>query len=98
MTQLIKNLVFEGGGIKGIAYAGALEELENQGILLSSIENVAGTSVGAITALLLGLNYPINEIKILLYKINLISMQDDSPGFIRDFFRLIKHYGIYQGN
>ena len=41
------NLVFEGGGVKGIAYAGALEELENKGIL-QNIRRVGGTSTGAI--------------------------------------------------
>jgi len=46
------NLVFEGGGIKGIAYAGALEVLEKENIL-SDIKRVAGTSAGAITATLL---------------------------------------------
>jgi len=29
----IKNLVFEGGGMKGIAYAGAIAELEKRGVL-----------------------------------------------------------------
>ena len=42
--------VFEGGGAKGIAYAGALEELEAQGV---SFGAVAGASAGAITAALI---------------------------------------------
>lgn len=46
-----KNLVFKGGGIRGIAYAGALEVLESYGIL-PQIERVAGTSAGALTATL----------------------------------------------
>jgi len=44
-----KHLVFEGGGVRGIAYAGAIEVLESNGIL-NSIESVTGTSAGAITA------------------------------------------------
>ncbi len=43
-----KNLVFEGGGVRGIAYAGALKVLEERG-LLQSVERVGGTSVGAVT-------------------------------------------------
>lgn len=32
MTYHFRNLVFEGGGVKGIAYLGALQELEQRGI------------------------------------------------------------------
>lgn len=67
MKQLIKNLVFEGGGVKGLAYIGALEELANHGVSLDKIENVAGASVGSLTALLLALNYSISDIKMFLY-------------------------------
>ncbi|MBI5727740.1 MAG: patatin, partial [Ignavibacteriales bacterium] len=33
MDYQFKNLVFEGGGVKGIAYVGALEVLTNVGIV-----------------------------------------------------------------
>ena len=46
-----RNLVFKGGGVRGIAYMGALEVLEEEGVL-GSIERVAGTSSGAIAATL----------------------------------------------
>lgn len=36
----IKNLVFEGAGIRGIAYAGAIETLEKK-LLINGIEKVA---------------------------------------------------------
>lgn len=45
-----RNLVFKGGGVRGIAYLGALKYLYEHG-LMSTIERVAGTSAGAITAL-----------------------------------------------
>ena len=60
-----ENLIFEGGGVKGIAYAGALEVLEAQGIL-SAARNVAGTSAGAITATLVALNFSAKEINLLM--------------------------------
>ncbi|HAU1191366.1 TPA: patatin-like phospholipase family protein [Legionella pneumophila] len=44
-----KNLVFRGGGSKGVAYVGALQSLSEQGVL-ENIENVAGSSAGAMTA------------------------------------------------
>ena len=33
MTYPFRNLVFEGGGVKGIAYVGALEVLEKEDII-----------------------------------------------------------------
>lgn len=62
MTRQLRNLVFEGGGVKGVAYVGALEKLEERNIL-SEIERVGGTSAGAITALLVGLNYSPEKIR-----------------------------------
>lgn len=50
-----KNLVFKGGGVRGIAYIGALEFLYQQG-LMRSVERTAGTSAGAITATVVALN------------------------------------------
>ena len=50
-----KNLVFRGGGMKGSAYTGALEVLDEKG-LLKQIKRVVGSSVGAITATLVSFN------------------------------------------
>lgn len=55
-----KNLVFEGGGVKGIAYIGAIEILGAAGIL-DQIEKVAGASAGAATALMVSFKLPIAE-------------------------------------
>lgn len=58
----MKNLVFEGSGILGIAYLGVLDYLyEND--LMNNIERTAGTSSGAITACLTSFHLPFNEIK-----------------------------------
>lgn len=68
---LIRNLVFEGGGIKGLAYVGALEKsLEANLFSFSNIQNIAGTSVGAITAVLVSLNYSMNDIRTTLESVN----------------------------
>lgn len=55
-----KNLVFKGGGIRGIAYLGALEIFYDKGIM-PQIEKVAGSSAGAITALVTALNLTYEE-------------------------------------
>ena len=57
-----RNLVFKGGGVRGIAYIGALEELETLG-LVEKVQRVAGSSVGAIAAMMISLRLPVDEIK-----------------------------------
>ncbi|PGP40612.1 patatin, partial [Bacillus thuringiensis] len=53
MTYPFRNLVFEGGGVKGVAFIGAIRALNDEEIL-PKIQRFGGTSAGAITALLLG--------------------------------------------
>ena len=54
MSYQCRNLVFEGGGVKGIAFAGALQVLEGKGIM-TDIQRVGATSEGAINATLVAL-------------------------------------------
>jgi len=60
--NLYKNLVFKGGGVRGIAYMGALEILDELGIV-DTIERVAGTSAGAIAATLVSFRLSVPETK-----------------------------------
>ena len=92
-----RNLVFEGGGVKGIAYAGALEVLEKKRVL-SNIEKVAGTSSGAITATLVALHFTSKEISEILMEADFASFKDDSFLTILDIRRLVKKYGWYKGD
>jgi len=71
-----RNFVFEGGGVKGIAYVGAIAELEKRGIL-KDIKRVEGTSAGAINAVLVGLNYSTAEMDDILRKLNFNNFLDD---------------------
>ncbi|XP_071966234.1 uncharacterized protein [Antedon mediterranea] len=57
-----ENIVFEGGGNKGIAYAGAIRVLEDVGIW-QNIIRLAGASAGAMTAALLAVGFTSNEIE-----------------------------------
>ena len=52
------DVVFEGGGAKGIAFAGALDELVKQG---HRLRRFIGTSAGAITATLCAAGYTPDE-------------------------------------
>ena len=43
MSLELKNLVFQGGGVKGIAYAGALKVLDNAKIFGNEPDNMTRT-------------------------------------------------------
>lgn len=90
-----KNLVFEGGGVKGIAYGGALAVLDEKNIL-AGIERVAGTSAGAITAALLALGYTSAEVGDIIARTNFKDFEDG--GFLFDALLFTKKYGWYKGD
>jgi len=62
LIRQIRNLVFEGGGILGIAYLGVLDYLFHNGWMKNMIR-VAGTSAGAITACITCFNLPFEDTK-----------------------------------
>jgi len=97
MSQF-RNLVFEGGGVKGIAYAGALEFLDQRGDILPEIRRVAGTSAGAITAAILALGAGSLEIEEIVGGTDFRKFMDDSFGLVRDTQRLLNSYGWYKGD
>ena len=97
MEYPFRNLVFEGGGVKGVAYVGALEELDKRGIV-KSIKRVGGTSAGAINALLLSLGFNLDETRQILSDLNFNNFMDDTWGVVRDTNRLIERFGWYKGD
>lgn len=92
----IKNLVFEGAGIRGIAYCGAIGALEGKGIM-PSIEKVGGTSAGAITALCVSLGYTAAEIEEILHSTNFKKFNDGRFFFAGGIHRVNKYFGWYRG-
>lgn len=97
MKAQFRNLVFEGGGVKGIAYIGAMQILEQRGHL-AGIKRVGGTSAGAINALLFSLGYSIPEQRDILNSTDFKKFMDNSFGIIRDVNRLIKKFGWNRGD
>lgn len=91
-----KNLVFEGGGVRGIAYVGALKVMEERG-LLRSVERVGGTSVGAVTALLIALGYTADEMNTILADLKIGQFNDGRWFFVGGLHRLSRRYGWYRG-
>src|SRR3954468_12886330 len=72
-----KNLVMEGAGIRGIAYTGALKLLEERH-MLDSVQRVAGTSVGSMVAVLLGVGYSADELKEIMFDLKIQTFNDGS--------------------
>lgn len=94
--QPVKNLVMEGGGIRGIAYIGALQVLDSAG-QLKQLERVGGTSAGAIQACLLAVGYTPAEILEALQSTSFKQFNDGSFLAIPGAVRLQKHMGWYKG-
>ena len=97
MIYPFRNLVFEGGGVKGIAYVGAMKVLESEGIL-SNIKRVGGTSAGSINAVLFAAGYSNQQTFNELNKLDFNDFKDDSWGGLRDMNRLKEEYGWYKGD
>lgn len=95
---MIIDGVFSGGGIKGFAYVGAMQVLEERGI---EFKRVAGTSAGAILACFIAAGYNATEIEELLDELDLKSLLDP-PKLTRTlpFLKWLNLYfrmGLYQG-
>ncbi len=92
-----RNLILKGGGIRGIAYGGALQELESRGVL-AGIERVGGTSAGAIQAALLAVGYSADEIVAVVNATPVQRLNDGQFIFFGGTRRLVKQYGWYRGD
>lgn len=84
-------LVMKGGGIKGLALAGALIELENH----FYFDRHVGTSAGAIAAVLLAAEYKPDELKELFLAKDFTDFLD-APLWKLPFF-LFGRWGLYPG-
>ena len=92
-----RNLVMEGGGIRGIAYGGALAELEKQDVL-AGLQRVGGTSAGAIQAALLAVGYSPSEIIEVVNRTPIQRLNDGRLIFLGGSTRLVTQYGWYRGD
>jgi len=97
IAQKYENLVFEGAGIRGLAYCGVLKEFENRNYA-QDIIRVGGTSAGAITALLFSIGYNSDEIYKIISETKFHKFNDGEFMFIGGFSRLNSKYGWYKGD
>lgn len=76
---MIENIVFKGGGISGIAYIYALKEMYRTNSVLQNLTNYAGTSVGALLAACLCLNFDSLDLDILAERLIQFANTHDWP-------------------
>jgi NTE family protein len=96
----LADLVFEGGGVKGIGLAGAFRELEARGYTPGC---VAGTSAGAITAALVAAGYSGPELEdIVLRQMHFQQFADQSRieriGPAGEIVEFLRTRGLHSGN
>ena len=98
-TDLHADLVFEGGGVKGIGLAGALATLEEREY---GPQNIAGTSAGAITAALLAAGYSASELREIIISLDYRQFQDraweDKVPLIERSLSMLLDLGFYEGD
>ena len=97
MTNLFSSLVFEGGGVKGIAYAGAVDVLESRGIM-AGVKRVAGTSAGAVTAALLACGANAESLRRIIVSTPWRSFEDHGRLPFAQIYSLFHDYGWFKGN
>lgn len=94
-----ENLVFEGGGAKGITYVGALEILEREGLYPKHVLRVAGTSSGSFLAAMVAVGTPASELRRLLFDTDFASvMQDARFGWLSQAYNFVTVYGLNPGS
>jgi len=91
-----ENLIFEGAGIRGLAYCGALMEMDDLQ-MLQGIKRVGGTSSGAITAAFLAVGYTPQEIFDIIGSTNFAKFNDGGGFFVGGLLRLKRRMGYYKG-
>lgn len=82
--------VFSGGGVKAIAFIGAIQVVEEKGY---TFQRVAGTSAGAIMASFIAAGYSSNEIHTLFDELNLKKLLD--PPKFGEWFPFAKWLSLY---
>ena len=92
-----KNLVLEGGGVRGLAYAGVFYVLEEKGIL-QQIEKVGGSSAGSIAGMLVSIGYNAAEIDSLMMELPVQKFKDGYGGLVGKYKRLKNDFGIFKGD
>lgn len=96
-NHMYENLVFEGGGVKGSAYAGCIQVMAEHN-LFDNVKRVAGTSAGSITAALLAVGAGSAGLTDSILHSDFKKFVADWGWIFGDIYRLFTRYGIHTGN
>lgn len=88
-----RRLLFSGGGIRILAYLGALEVLEEKG-MLSSIREVCGVSAGALLSLMLSLGYSFYVLRRFCFEYDFSNVRSIEPEIA---FLFLETFGLDDG-
>lgn len=93
------NLIFQGGGVKGVAFVGALIALQNVRNPEIEIVSVGGVSAGAIVAALYAAGYTPDELKKELYETPLSTLvRGPLTGYLGWAPRILWSNGVHTTN
>jgi NTE family protein len=91
----IRNLVFAGGGVKGLSFVGAMQVLDEEGVL-AGVTGFAGASAGAITAVLLACGYSPAEMEHIMSSMNFKTFEDGG-GILSAPMNVLRRFGRFRG-
>ncbi|WP_059104061.1 patatin-like phospholipase family protein [Shouchella shacheensis] len=93
------DAVFEGGGVRGIAFAGAIQAMEEAGV---EWQRLAGTSAGAVIAALLAGGYNSHEVRDLLRELDFSKLRGRTLlhriPVVGSVVELFIHLGFYKND
>jgi predicted acylesterase/phospholipase RssA len=85
------KLVLSGGSMKGLAYVGFLEYLEENKLVLDILDEIVGTSIGALSALVIILGYTSADLKEIFINFDFENLKDFKVS------SLVSNYGLDDG-
>lgn len=92
-----ENLVFEGGGVRGLAHCGAIMYLYSVN-KLNNIKKVIGSSAGGLTALLVSFKLPAQEVLKEISTLNFDKLDKDPTNCFKTISDLKNHFGKLKGH
>lgn len=92
----VENMVFAGAGMRGVAYVGALRQVDSMGGDLSQIKRFAGSSAGSLVAMALSIGYTPLEMKEVLFSTDFSEFTNSKTGVFGGLNRTFKEFGYYK--
>jgi NTE family protein len=89
--MVFTRLILSGGGLKGLAYTGMIQYFEENNEKFKEIKEFVGTSIGAMTSLLLVLKYDSNSLVKIFESLDINNLRNTKPSIF------LENYGFDDG-